>query len=86
MALDIWIGEVTDTGKGYGEKMMRLACDRCFADPSISAIIIDPLASNTRAILFYERLGFEFEERRIIGGDDIYVMRLGRASWETRLR
>ena len=29
---------------------MRLAHGRSFADPSVTAIVIDPLASNTRAI------------------------------------
>ena len=38
--------------------MMRLAHERCFADPTVTAIVIDPLASNTRAIAFYHRLGY----------------------------
>jgi len=29
--------------------MMRLAIDRCFAAPEVTAIIIDSLANNTRA-------------------------------------
>jgi aminoglycoside 6'-N-acetyltransferase len=33
-AIDIWIGEVTDLGKGYGTKMLQLALKRCFANPS----------------------------------------------------
>ena len=45
-----WIGEAADLGRGYGTQMMRLALDRCFAPPEVSAVIIDPLASNTRAI------------------------------------
>ncbi len=31
-------------------------------DPAVTGILIDPLASNTRAHRFYERLGFEFVE------------------------
>src|SRR5262245_45437600 len=33
-AIDIWIGEEADLGRGYGTELMRLALDRCFADPA----------------------------------------------------
>jgi aminoglycoside 6'-N-acetyltransferase len=39
-AIDIWIGEETDLGKGYGTKMMQLALARCFADPAVTAVLI----------------------------------------------
>ncbi len=58
--------------------MMRLALERCFADPQVSAVLIDPLASNTRAHRFYERLGFRFVERRRFGADECFVYRLDR--------
>ena len=32
MAIDIWIGEAAELGKGYGSRMMRDALARCFAD------------------------------------------------------
>jgi aminoglycoside 6'-N-acetyltransferase len=80
-AIDIWIGEATDLGKGYGTKMMQLAIARCFADPSVTAILIDPLASNTRAHRFYERLGFQFVEPRRFGDDDCFVYSLNREDW-----
>ncbi|MBV6442157.1 MAG: N-acetyltransferase [Haliscomenobacteraceae bacterium CHB4] len=80
-ALDIWIGAVDDTGKGYGSEMMRLALQRCFADPAVEAVLIDPLASNTAAHRFYERLGFRFVERRQFGEDDTFVYRLERADF-----
>ena len=35
-AIDIWIGEEADLGRGYGTQMMALALDRCFADPAVS--------------------------------------------------
>jgi aminoglycoside 6'-N-acetyltransferase len=79
-AIDIWIGSETDLGKGYGTQMMKLAIDRCFADPAVTAILIDPLASNTRAHRFYERLGFQFVEPRRFGDDDCFVYRLNRSS------
>ncbi|MBX2893784.1 MAG: acetyltransferase [Saprospiraceae bacterium] len=80
-AIDIWIGAMEDTGKGYGSDMMRAALRRCFADPAVSAVLIDPLASNTAAHRFYQRLGFRFVERRQFGEDDTFVFRLERADF-----
>lgn len=81
-AIDIWIGELGDTGKGYGTAMMQLALERCFADPAVTAVLIDPLASNTAAHRFYERLGFRFVEHRQFGADDTFVFELTRAAFE----
>lgn len=80
-ALDLWIGEAADLGRGYGTEMMRLALNHAFADPSVTAVLVDPLAANTRAHRFYERLGFRFVERRRFGPDDCRVYRLERAAW-----
>lgn len=77
-AIDIWIGEQADLGKGHGTRMMRLAIARCFADPGVAAILVDPLASNTRSHRFYRRLGFRPVERRRFGKDDCLVHRLER--------
>ena len=77
-AIDIWIGEAADLGRGFGTEMMRLALERCFADPAVTAVLLDPLASNTRAHRFYERLGFRHVERRRFGDDDCFVYRLER--------
>ena len=30
-AVDIWIGEAADLGRGFGSEMMQLAIERCFA-------------------------------------------------------
>ncbi len=81
-AIDIWMGEAKDIGKGYGTIMMRQAITRCFANPKVKAIIIDPLVSNTKAIRFYERLGFQRVERRMFGEDDCYVHRMEREIFE----
>ena len=81
-AIDIWIGEENDLGKGYGSTIMQLALARCFADPSVTAVLIDPLASNTRAHRFYERLGFQFIERRQFNDDDCFVYCLNRIDWQ----
>ncbi len=80
-AIDIWIGEEVDLGKGYGTIMMKLALKRCFANPLVSAILVDPLASNTRAHRFYERLGFKFLEQRRFGEDDCFVYQLKQVDW-----
>lgn len=77
-AIAIWIGEERDLGRGFGTDMMRLALDRCFANPSVRAVLIDPLASNVRASRFYERLGFRPMKRRTFGDDDCIVYRLER--------
>jgi aminoglycoside 6'-N-acetyltransferase len=80
-AIDIWIGEEKNLGQGYGTTMMQLALARCFADLAVTAVLIDPLASNTRAQRFYERLGFQFVEPRRFDDDDCFVYRLNRADW-----
>lgn len=83
-AIDIWIGEADCLGKGYGTKIMALALARCFADPAVTAVLIDPLASNVRAHRFYERFGFRFVERRRFGSDDCFVYRLDRVDYIAR--
>lgn len=81
-AIDIWIGAPQDRGNGNGAEMMRQAIELCFADPKITAIIIDPLASNTRAHQFYQRLGFTPIGRRLFNGeDDCLVHELTRTAW-----
>ena len=62
--------------------MMDLALARCFAAPSVSAVLLDPLASNRDAHRFYERLGFRVVERKRFGDDDCLVYRLDREDWE----
>jgi aminoglycoside 6'-N-acetyltransferase len=82
-AIDIWIGEETHLGKGYGTGMMQLALARCFAEPDVVAVLIDPLARNKRAHRFYERLGFRFvERRRFDDASDCFVYRLDRSTWQ----
>ncbi|MFN7117680.1 MAG: GNAT family N-acetyltransferase [Saprospiraceae bacterium] len=80
-AIDIWIGEASDLGRGYGTVMMQLAIERCFANPAVTAILIDPLESNVKAQRFYERLGFQFVEKRTFNEDECRVYRLERQDW-----
>jgi aminoglycoside 6'-N-acetyltransferase len=77
-AIDIWIGEEKLLNKGYGTIMMELAIQRCFRDPAVDGILIDPLKTNTKAHRFYERLGFEFIEERAFDGTACYVYELKR--------
>jgi aminoglycoside 6'-N-acetyltransferase len=84
-AIDIWIGDPAHRGKGYGAEVMRLAHARCFADRDVTAIVIDPLASNERAIAFYRRLGYLPVGRQMFDDDDCFVHRLDRTTWEAGL-
>jgi aminoglycoside 6'-N-acetyltransferase len=81
-AVDIWIGEPSDLGRGYGTTIMRLALTRCLENPAVTGVLVDPLPRNTRAHRFYERLGFRFIERRFLGDDDCFVLRLDRAEFD----
>ena len=80
-ALDIWIGEADDLGRGYGTQMMALALRRCFDPPEVSAVLIDPLVSNTDAHRFYRRLGFVSVGEQLFGSDRCLVHRLEREKW-----
>lgn len=83
-AIDIWIGEAADLGQGLGTQMMNQALVRCFADTDVTAVLIDPLESNTRAITFYRRCGFHEVGPRRFGSDDCLVMRIERDRWVQR--
>ena len=81
-AVDIWIGDAADRNKGLGALMMDAVIDACFADSAVTAIIIDPLNSNTDAHRFHRRLGFKSVGRRLFNSeDDCLVHRLERADW-----
>lgn len=83
-AIDIWIGEKENLGKGYGTQMMRLALQRCFMQREITSVLIDPLETNLRAHKFYEGLGFKFLEKRIFGEDACLVFKMDRSDWERK--
>lgn len=76
--LDLWIGEPDALGSGYGSQIINFAIARCFADPSVKGILVDPADSNTRAHRFYERLGFKYVACRCFGDDRCFVYRLRR--------
>ena len=66
--------------------MMTLTIDRCFSEELVKAILIDPLASNTRTHRFYERLGFRFVEERQFEEQLGDVYELEREDWGRRSR
>jgi aminoglycoside 6'-N-acetyltransferase len=80
-AIDIWIGEPGDIRRGLGRRMMRLALGRCFADPAVTAVLVDPLADNAAAHRFYEALGFRPVGPRSFGPDRCLVYSLDVARW-----
>jgi len=80
-AIDIWIGDEADRNAGHGRAMMAAVIDCCFAEPTVTGIVIDPLNSNIDAHRFYQRLGFKVVGRRMFGEDDCLVHRLERADW-----
>ncbi len=81
-AIDVWIGEQDDLGKGYGTQMMQLVLVQCFDNQSVTEVLVDPLASNRRAIHFYEKIGFQFVEKRRFGEDDCAVYTITRTNWK----
>ncbi len=83
-AIDIWIGPAEWLNRGVGTVMMTEMINRCFVEPAVTAIVIDPLNSNVAAHRFYQRLGFRPEGRRMFDGDDCLVHRLTRADWDAR--
>lgn len=83
-AIDVWIGPPEWLNRGVGTQMMTQMLDRCFAEPQVKAVVIDPLNSNVAAHRFYQRLGFRVEGRRMFDADDCLVMRLTRNDWEGR--
>ena len=75
-AIDIWLGSPADRGRGLGSRVMRAAIARAFDQHRAHTILIDPIATNVRAIAFYERLGFERIGPRELDGELCLVMRL----------
>lgn len=79
-SIDIWIGAPGDRGRGLGGAAMHAALRRIFDHHGADVVVIDPQEDNRRAIVFYERLGFEPVEVRELGGDRCLVMRIVRSA------
>jgi RimJ/RimL family protein N-acetyltransferase len=72
VGIDIFIGQTSFLGKGYGGRILRQLLDELKKDPSITKIVIDPHVQNVRAIRCYEKAGFRLE--RIIMPEQVYLM------------
>ena len=59
--LTMIIGETELQGKGYGREAMELALDYAFGALGLHRIAIAVVGFNTRALAFYEKLGFKRE-------------------------
>ncbi len=80
-ALDIWIGEASDLGHGYGTEFMKMALAYCFSDQEVEAVWVDPLESNRRVHPFYESLGFSYVEHRWFDQDFCRIFRIDRSTY-----
>lgn len=85
-AIDIWIGDEKNRSRGLGTIMMQKSLDRCFQVHRAPVVLIDPLASNLRAIDFYKRIGFAVEAPRRFGEDDCLVMSIRKESGKIKTR
>lgn len=82
-ATDIWIGEEEYMGRGFGAKMMEQALHSyCFSDPSVEAVVSDPMWNNFKAHRFYQKCGFRPTGIRSFGLDECLVHKLTREDWE----
>lgn len=59
--LTIIIPNPEDQGKGYGGEATRLMLTRAFSHYHMNRVAIGVVGMNTRAISFYERIGFKQE-------------------------
>jgi aminoglycoside 6'-N-acetyltransferase len=92
-AIDIWIGDPKYIGQGYGSIMMDQALQKyCFCfdkeeeENGVTAVLVDPLADNEKAIRFYQKCGFRPVEYRYFGLDRCLVHRLERRDYLEKLK
>lgn len=72
--LDIWMFGEQYCGHGYGSEALRLLCDYLSRGCGVDGFLIQPSASNPRAIRGYEKAGF----RRTMLSDEQAAMEYGR--------
>lgn len=59
--LTIIVPDPIDQGKGYGAEATRLMLTRAFGHYNMNRVAIGVVALNTKALSFYERIGFKKE-------------------------
>lgn len=56
--IDVFIGDASSLGHGYGTLFIRRFVENLFSLDYVKKIIIDPAVTNLRAIRCYEKVGF----------------------------
>lgn len=57
--IDVFVGSSTDRNQGLGSGMIKVLATYLFQERKATRIVIDPEASNERAIRCYEKVGFK---------------------------
>ena len=57
--IDVFIGSSADRNQGLGRQMLKVVATHLFQERKATRIVIDPEASNERAIRCYEKAGFK---------------------------
>lgn len=74
--MDLFIAEENYLDKGYGTKIVKKFVEKIFNEFNAKMILIDPAATNKRAIRCYEKAGFKFVKIANDGVTDCYVMQI----------
>ncbi len=82
ISMDIFIGDANMTGKGFGTKLIKDFLVTNF--PEATDFIIDPEASNLRAIHVYQKVGFRIVNEFIAPWHPVkhYLMHVSRNTLE----
>jgi len=78
--MDLFIGEEEFLGKGYGTQIVKAFSEFIFENFAIDTILIDPAATNKRAIRCYEKAEFTFVKTTHDGVTECHVMKKERPS------
>lgn len=70
----IYIGDLEERGKGYGEEAMRLVMKYCFEELRFHRLTLDHFTGNEIGACLYKKLGFKYEgiAREAVKKDDKY--------------
>jgi aminoglycoside 6'-N-acetyltransferase len=68
--IDLFIGEPDRWNRGIGTRVIEVVARYLFDDRGASALTLDPLTTNARAIRAYEKAGFR--KQRIVRDTDLH--------------
>jgi len=74
----IYIGEIAEHGKGYGQEASRLLIGYAFDVLDLELLYLRVLSSNIRAISSYKKLGFVLDEKAMKDNNTVLRMLLPR--------